>query len=166
MDLYILRHAIAEERDHEKWPDDSHRPLTRKGAKRMRRAAEGMRALNLSFDVIYTSPFVRAKQTAGIVATVFDAKKLRETETLAVDGDPEELITLINNADAAFERVLLVGHEPYLSDLISTLVIGDSSLPLTMKKGALCKLTVSTLTYGRCATLDWLLPPGVSTKIK
>ena len=158
---------MAEERDHDKWPDDSQRPLTRKSAKRMRRTAEGMRALNLSFDVIYTSPFVRAKQTADIVATVFDAaKKLRETETLAVDGNPEELTTLINNADAAFESVLLVGHEPYLSDLVSKLVCGDSSSSLTLKKGALCKLTVAALTYGRCATLDWLLPPGVSTKIK
>ena len=167
MDLYILRHAIAEQRDHEKWSDDSQRPLTPKGAKRMRRAAGGMLALGLSFDVIYTSPFVRAKQTADIVAEVFGAeKKLRETGTLATDGDPKELIKLINSANGKFESVLLVGHEPYLSDLISVLVVGDSSLPLAMKKGGLCKLNVATLKYGMCASLEWLLPPALSTHIK
>lgn len=167
MDLYILRHAIAEERSHEHWPDDSQRPLTAKGIKRMRRAAEGMLALGLSFDVIYTSPFVRAKQTTDIVAKVFNAeKKLRETETLATDGDPKELVDLINSAKGEFGRVLLVGHEPYLSDLISTLVVGDESLPLTMKKGGLCKLVVGALKFGQCASLEWLLPPSVSTHLR
>ena len=166
MDIYILRHAIAEERDSEKYPDDSERPLTAKGAKRMKRVAEGMLALGLSFDVIYTSPFARARQTADIVAGVFDAaKQLRETDTLAVGGDIGELIDLINSAGSEFTSVLLVGHEPYLSDLISTLVIGDESLPLTMKKGGLCKLSAGALKNGRCASLDWFLPPSISTQI-
>ncbi|MDL1892629.1 phosphohistidine phosphatase SixA [Sphingobacteriales bacterium CHB3] len=166
MNLYILRHAIAEERSREKWPDDSLRPLTTKGKKRMRHIAEGMQVLRLSFDVIYTSPYTRARETADIVVEVFNAaKKLRETDTLAVDGDPEELIRLINSAKNEFCNVLLVGHEPYLSELISTLLVGDSSLPLTMKKGGICKLSVGNLKYGACASLDWLLPPSVSMQI-
>lgn len=166
MNLYILRHAIAEERDHTQWPDDSQRPLTAKGKKRMLRAAAGMLSLDLSFDVIYTSPFVRARQTAEIVAEVFNAgKKLRETDTLAADGEPEQLIDLINSATGEFENVLLVGHEPYLSDLISTLVTGDASLLLTMKKGGLCTLSVGALKFGKCASLECLIPPAVSTRI-
>ena len=56
-------------------------------------------------------------------------------------------------------RTLLVGHEPYLGRLISTLLTGGPDLTLTLKKGGLCKLTVSRLRYGRCATLEWLLTP-------
>jgi phosphohistidine phosphatase len=167
MDIYILRHAIAEERDNDKFPDDAQRPLTTKGAKRMRRIAEGMLALELSFDVIYTSPFLRARQTAEIVADVFNGKrKLRETDTLATDGGAEELIDLIISARGEFESVLLVGHEPYLSDLISMLLVGDGSLPLTMKKGGICKLSIGTLKYGKCASFEWLLPPAISTRIE
>lgn len=166
MNLYLLRHAIAEERSSDKWPDDSLRPLTRKGKKRMRQIAGGMQVLRLSFDVIYTSPYTRARETADIVVDVFNAaKKLRETDTLAVDGDPEELIRLINSAKSEIENVLLVGHEPYLSEFISTLLVGDSSLPLTMKKGGICKLSVGNLKYGACASLEWLLPPSVTTRI-
>lgn len=166
MELYILRHAIAEERSRDAWPDDALRPLTPKGKKRMRRVAEGLFALGLSFDVIYTSPYARARQTADIVAEVFGAKKLlRETDTLAVDGEPADLIKLINSAKGEFERVLLVGHEPYLSELISTLLTGDAHLPLTMKKGGICKLRAGTLKYGACATLEWHLSPAVSTHL-
>lgn len=166
MDLYILRHAIAEQRDALKYPDDSRRPLTDKGIKRMRRIAEGLLAAGLSFDVIYTSPYTRAKHTAEIVAETFGLQKaLRETRTLAVDGDPEELIDLLSKEVKHDASVLLVGHEPYLSEFISHLLVGDASLDLTMKKGGLCKLTVGVLKYGKCATLDWLIPPSLSTRL-
>ncbi len=164
MDLFLLRHAIAEQRDPTKYPDDALRPLTEKGMKRMRRVAEGFLAAGLTFDVIYTSPYTRAKQTAEIVADVFGLRKvLRETDTLAVDGDAEELIAELGKLDAT--SILLVGHEPYLSELISHLLVGDASLDVTMKKGGLCKLTVGMLKYGKCATLDWLVPPSLSTHL-
>lgn len=167
MDIYILRHAIAEERDSDKYPDDSLRPLTARGRKRMRRIAEGLAAAGLWFDVIYTSPFVRARQTADIVATAFRArKKLHETRTLATDGDPEELISLVNALKGRADSILLVGHEPYLSDLISVLVTGDSSFTLSMKKGGLCKLLADTLKYEKCASLEFLLPPSISIHLK
>jgi phosphohistidine phosphatase len=167
MELYFLRHAMADERDATLYPDDSLRPLSAKGAKRMHQVAEGMRALNLSFDVIYTSPFARANQTANIVAeTLRLHKKMRETDTLSTNGDPEELIRLLQSGGNEFQRVLLVGHEPYLSDLISVLLVGDGSLALTMKKGGLCKLQAGILKYGRCASLEWLLPPSISVQIQ
>lgn len=164
MDLFLLRHAIAEQRDPTKYPDDALRPLTEKGIKRMRRVAEGFLAAGLTFDVIYTSPYTRARQTADIVADVFGLRKvLRETDMLAVDGDPEALIADLKKVDAT--SILLVGHEPYLSELISHLLVGDASLDVTMKKGGLCKLTVGMLKYGKCATLDWLIPPSLSTHL-
>jgi phosphohistidine phosphatase len=163
MNLYILRHAIAELRDHDKYPDDSKRPLTDKGAKKMRRIAEGMKALDIKFDAILASSYERARHTAEIVAEEFGAKVIFAKHLESFNG--EKLVAEINRLDSA-ENVLLVGHEPDLSELISVLLVGDSSLPLTMKKGGLCKLTVGSLKYGQCASLDWLLPPSVATHLK
>jgi phosphohistidine phosphatase len=114
-----------------------------------------------------SSPFVRARQTAEIVARVFKMKKkLRLTSNLAVGGDPEELIGEFKSDYDSLESILLVGHEPYLGHFISLLLTGDSSLSLEMKKAGLCKLNIDTLGYGRCATLEWLLTPGQLSKIR
>ena len=67
--LYLVRHAIAAERG-DKWPDDTKRPLTHKGAARMRQAVEGLRALGVEIDLVLTSPLVRAEQTADILVQV------------------------------------------------------------------------------------------------
>ena len=74
MEIYFLRHGIAVKRGTEGYKNDSERPLTEKGVRRMRETANGMHDLGLDFDWILSSPYVRAKQTAEIVATVFDQK--------------------------------------------------------------------------------------------
>lgn len=161
MDLYLLRHAIAFERGREWTGRDADRPLTKKGAKKMRRIAEVMKDLNLSFDVILSSPFRRAKETAEIVADAFDcANRMKFSSHLKVGGSPAALVKEIIAHHAKRGSVLLVGHEPYLSGLISVLVSGNESLSITMKKGGLCKLTIESLHYGRCARLDWLIGPA------
>ena len=167
MDLYILRHAIAVERGTPGYEDDSQCPLTGKGAKKMRLVAEGMLALDLSFDVILSSPFLRAKQTAEVVAEVFDAaRRLKFSKNLEVGGDAEALIDELNEKYGARASIMLVGHEPFLSSVISMLISGNEDIPITMKKGGLCKLTVSALRYGQCATLEWLLAPSQMTRIQ
>jgi phosphohistidine phosphatase len=167
MDLFLLRHAIAVERGTPGYEDDSRRPLTGKGAKKMRLIAEGMLALDLSFDVVLSSPFLRARQTAQIVVKVLDVPgKLRFSEHLEAGGDPESLIREIDDLYAKHSRILLVGHEPYLSSLISTLISGSDDLPITLKKGGLCKLSVDSLRYGLCATFEWLLAPSQMTRIR
>jgi phosphohistidine phosphatase len=166
MDLYILRHAIAEQRGTPGFARDSDRPLTAKGERKMQRIAEGMLALELTFDLILSSPFLRAKQTAEIVARVFDASKILElSDTLAVGGDPEALIDELKKHRPPLGSILLVGHEPNLSSLVSVLISGDPELSITMKKGGLCKLTSESLHYGRCATLEWLLAPSQLTRL-
>ena len=158
MNLYILRHAKAEESG-ARFPDDSKRPLTAEGEKEMFRVAEGMRELKLSFDLILSSPFVRARRTAEIVAEVFASDKLRLSKNLASAGDARNLIGELNDNYPSFKTILLVGHEPYLSKLVSRLSAGDERLSLRFKKAGLCKLTVGDLRFGRCATLEWLLTP-------
>jgi phosphohistidine phosphatase len=161
MDLYVLRHAIAVERGAPGYKDDSLRPLTEKGAKKMLRIAKGMLSLDLSFDAILSSPFIRAKQTAEIVAEAFRARnQLEYTSHLETGGDPKKLVEAINQRYDSDSTLMLVGHEPYLSGLVSMLVAGNDALSIVLKKGGLCKLVVSGLHYGRCATLGWLLTPA------
>jgi len=167
MELYLLRHAIAVDRGTPGYHKDSQRPLTPEGEKKMWRIAEGMKALDLSFDLILSSPYVRAKQTADIVAEVFQAQdKLELSTALTPEADPKELIAELTRHDHALDSILLVGHEPYLSGFMSKLLVGDESLSLTMKKGGLGKLTVNALRYGRCATLEWLLTPRQLRRIE
>jgi phosphohistidine phosphatase len=160
MILYLLRHGIAVERGSSGDEDDSARPLTPKGERRMRRSAEGMLALGLSYNLILSSPYLRANQTADIVAEVCDVRDgVQISAALAADGNPRQVIDELSHTHGARQHILLVGHEPHLSRLISTLVTGSSALPLVMKKGGLCKLSIDALRFGRCATLEWLLTP-------
>ena len=162
MTLYLLRHAIAAERGTPGYTDDSKRPLTSKGAKKMKRIAQGMKTLGIEFDLLLSSPYARARQTAEIVAAVFHTKKkLCFSEHLTVEGDPVKLIYQLTHKHRSAVNVILVGHEPYLSSLASVLLTGQEELPLTFKKGGLCKLAVRRLLLAQCATLEWLLTPRV-----
>ena len=167
MYLYVVRHAIAVEAGTPGYEDDSQRILTDKGRKKMNRIAQGLKELEERMDLILTSPYLRALQTAKILKRAFYLKKLDvvETEHLTPMGYTDQLINEINENYGAMERIALVGHEPSLSSLISFLVAGEPDLSLTLKKGGVCRLSVGTLQYGRCATLDWLLTPSQMAKI-
>ena len=162
MDLYFLRHAIAAERDEQLYPDDSLRPLTKPGRHKMHRASLGMRAMGLTFDVILSSPYLRAQQTAGIVAQTYKIKKnqIQITDKLLEPALIKDLSLKIKAlAPASAKKILLVGHEPHLSALISSLLGSPQPLPIDFKKGGLCSVSVSRLTSSR-ATLNWLLTPS------
>jgi len=156
MEIYILRHGIAVERGIPGFKKDGDRPLTKDGEEKTYQVAKAMLAMNLKFDLILSSPYVRAAQTANIVAVELD-EEVTFTDFLLPDATPRELIREIN--DTKPQSVLLVGHEPDLSRLISLLVSGGSEATIELKKGGLCKLTIEKLTFGQCATLNWLLTP-------
>ncbi len=161
MNLYLLRHGIAVEPGTPGYENDSERPLILKGERRLREAATAMKTLELSFDLILSSPFVRAKQTAGIVAGELKLKnRIQFFDGLVPGGNPKALIHALNELKPEPENVLLVGHEPYLSRLISLLLSGGADAAVEMKKGALCKLEIGELCHGRCAQLAWLLTPS------
>lgn len=167
MDLYILRHGIAEPREASTSMKDNERALTSEGERKMRRIAKGIKTMELSFDVILTSPFRRAKQTAEIVAGVLQLRKqLRILPALAAGEKTKDLVAALEDPLSTFEAVLLVGHEPDLSSLISRLVVGGPDMIMSLKKGGLCKLTLSSVRYGRCAVLEWLLAPSQLARIR
>ncbi len=160
MELFILRHGVAVARGSSEYPDDGNRPLTPKGIKGMRKIAKGMCSMDLAFDRVFCSPLVRTKQTAEIAVGILQPDHTVEyTEHLQPDGDREVFIgeSLIKCGEQ--DRVLVVGHEPYLSGLISFLVCGDDSLEMNFRKGGLCKLSIRSLRIGKCASLEWLLTP-------
>jgi phosphohistidine phosphatase len=168
MILYIIRHAIAAPAGTSgQVEDDSQRPLTDKGRKKMRKIAQGLKELEAQIDLVLTSPYLRAAQTAKILAKKFDLAKEKVifTENLIPAGYPDQLVDEINTNYSEVENLALVGHEPSLSSLVSMLVSGDPTLSVTLKKGGVCRLSLEKLQYGRCAGLDWLLSPAQLVEI-
>ncbi|MGA3266312.1 MAG: phosphohistidine phosphatase SixA [Verrucomicrobiota bacterium] len=161
LNLFVLRHGIAVEPGTSGYDDDSQRPLIPKGERRLRAAAAAIKKMELSFDLILSSPFVRARQTAEIAAQELKLKKrLKFSDALVPDGDFGALIDELRGMRPAPGDVLLVGHEPFLSRFISLLVSGGADATIEMKKGGLCKLEVENLRLGHCARLAWLLTPS------
>ncbi len=164
MILYIVRHAIAEQRDSTSGEQqDSQRPLTDEGRRKFRQIARGLRDMGTRIDLILTSPYLRALDTARILQKKLEleAEKLVIMDNLSPLGNSDHLIQQIGKQYASLGSIALVGHEPGLSRLIAVLLSGDPTLPITLKKGGVCCLTVEHLEYGRCASLEWLLTPAM-----
>jgi len=160
MELYLLRHGLAVERGTRGFVDDFARPLTPKGRRQLRKTAAALKKLGRDFDLILSSPLLRAKQTAEIMAAAWKLKKrLRYSNALAPGGVAAILLRQLGRVKPAPKKILLVGHEPDLSRLISLLVTGGLQLQLDFKKGGLCKLEAESLRAGSCARLVWMLTP-------
>ncbi len=161
-ELYLIRHAVAEERGPE-WPDDAKRPLTEDGIARMRKAAKGLKRLDVRFDVVMASPLVRARQTADVVASVFDEKPpLVLTTSLAPGGRYSDLLADLQK-QVRRTRIALVGHEPDLGRLAARLA--GSRRALEFKKGAVCRIDLDGMPPERSGTLRWFLPPSILRSI-
>jgi phosphohistidine phosphatase len=156
MMLYVLRHGVAEEVA----PDgvDGLRRLTPGGRRRMRAAAAGMRALGLRFDVLLTSPFARAAETAAIVSEVLGGEPApSELRALEQGVTPIETARALR-AFARYDHVAAVGHEPGLSALVAVLLTGSpGGMRLVLKKGGLVALQLHDAGQPAGATLRWML---------
>ena len=156
MRVYFLRHGVAAERD--EWPGvDFDRPLTDEGRERMARQAKVMAKLSLALDVIVTSPLVRAKQTSAIVAQGLKVRDgFVEDERLGLDFDASRLAGVLKEYRGA-NAVMLVGHEPSMSETIGHLIGGAR---IDLKKGALACVDVPDPSSLE-GELVWLIPPKV-----
>jgi len=165
MNLYILRHGIAMDKGKWRGPD-SDRPLTKEGLRKTKKAAKGLRHLDLKIDWVLTSPYRRAYDTAVITARELKLKKkLRIIKSLAADGDPKALIRYLSQNLHTWESVMLVGHEPYLGQMIGILTAGTKEAGPELDKGGLAKLSTDSLSYGQCAELEWLLTLGILKRL-
>ena len=138
-DLYIVRHGIAVEPGTPGIPDDE-RPLTAKGEKRMRQIARGLCILDVKLDRIVTSPLPRARATAEIIADALDVRELLETANVLQVGTSAATVERWLR-ERTEDRLMIVGHNPTLSDLLSLLVLGATQPPICdMKKGGIAAL--------------------------
>jgi phosphohistidine phosphatase len=158
MELYIIRHAIAQPLGRKNDFTDEKRALTAEGRDRMRDVARGLRKLGVELDLILTSPLVRAVETAEVVASVFglSRKDVEQTENLAPGASPAELFAELKGRPGA-ESVALVGHQPYLGELISKAARGNGGFSLDLKKGSVCCLSVTETVPELHGTLSWLM---------
>lgn len=163
MKLYLVRHAIAE--DSADYEDDSLRPLTEKGREKMKRIAGALAGLGVAPDLIVSSPYVRASQTASVLAKELKYKEeLAYSDSLVPMGEPDDMIGEINEKYTV-DELMLVGHEPSLSSLASVLLAGNTDLSINFKKGGVCCLSVDDLHYDRKATLEWLVTPKIAARV-
>lgn len=161
MDLYLMRHGIAAPREESRGIPDAERPLTEKGVRRTAEVAEGLVALGVACDRIFTSPLLRARQTAEIVAKALKLEdRVEEWPELGDRGSNEAFIRRLRVAESkSLKAVLLIGHEPQFSELTSLLLSGAQDISIDFKKAGVCCLELgSPLKWGQ-ATLRWFLTP-------
>lgn len=160
MELYFLRHGKAVEPGTRGIADDFSRELTPKGTEEMEAEAKALERLGVKPGVILTSPLVRARQTAQIVAKRLGLKKeLIETDLLSPGCDLERLRKLLGQHSTC-KSVMLVGHEPDFSSMVGELIGGGAS-SVEFKKGGLAHVTVERSVQPGGGVLNWLVPPRI-----
>ena len=156
MQLYVFRHGIAEPRRVDR--PDTDRPLSPLGIERTLAAANGLARFADRPNVILTSPKDRARQSAGILGDLFDLAP--EIVSVLADGLAGDVIHMLRQRDE--DRVMIVGHEPILSEIIESLCTQKSLPGFIELKKASCALVDAPLhpeDAPRPGVLKWLLPP-------
>jgi phosphohistidine phosphatase len=158
MELLIVRHAIAFERDHRRWRDDAARPLSPVGMRQSRKAAAGLKAFSNAPDRLLTSPLVRARQTAEILTEVAGWPTAEVVPELSPGGPPPAVLTLLGRQRG--KRVALVGHQPDLGILLAACLLAeDGTLAIDMKKNAVACVAFEGSPRAGRAVLQWLATP-------
>ncbi len=162
-ELYVVRHGVAEERS-DAWPDDAKRPLTEEGMTRFRKASRSLARLGVEIDVVLTSPLVRTRQTAEILAGAWSPHPpVVNVDALAPDGTAAAVIAELEK-HAKRQRIALVGHEPGIGDLAARLA--GMRHAMEFKKGAVCRIDVDALPPKAPGTLRWFLTPKLLRNLK
>ena len=155
MDVYLIRHAAAQDRDETDWPDDALRPLTKSGKKEFRKAARGLRRLVGRVDLVLSSPFSRAWQTAQILRD--EARWPKPTAQPALGADAPVAGYRETFGESTAKSVALVGHEPGLSHFAAQLLLGeDAAAFFDLDKGGVACLRIEPGEAQDRARLLWL----------
>jgi phosphohistidine phosphatase len=165
MDLFILRHGEAGKRQPSS--KDSDRSLTVTGKKEVEDIARFLKDLEVKFDYVITSPLTRAQQTAAALCKVMSIKKnkIEGWDELKPEGSKPSFYTRLSQLKRE-SSVLLVGHEPYLSSMISEIVSDSKAARINLKKAGLAKIHIISLVPDVKGELAWLLTPKVMKATK
>jgi phosphohistidine phosphatase len=159
MKLLVVRHGAAEDKDEfgRTGKSDDLRPLTTPGKREMREIARGIREVVPAIDALLTSPLVRAMQTAEIVGDEYD-REPTTVEWLRPEA-PYEDVARWARSRREKGTIVIVGHEPHLSGLVSWLLAGSERSVIELKKGAACLLDVEDSAGSGSAMLLWSMAP-------
>ncbi|MEW5916668.1 MAG: phosphohistidine phosphatase SixA [Gemmatimonadota bacterium] len=162
MHLLVIRHAIAEDRDEfaESGRDDSERPLTRVGRRRMRRNARGLRRVAPPIDTIASSPYVRAFDTAQIVVETLGLESEIEVIDALTPEQPSDALLPWLLSQPQDSTAAVVGHEPHVGRLVTWLMTGSTESHVVFKKGGVCLLDLGVRPSAGGALMHWLLTPA------
>jgi len=138
---------------------DFERSLTVAGQKEVAHIAKSLKDMGIKFDFILTSPLKRAHQTAAIVSKIFkNEKKMEDWDELKPEGNRPELYRKLTQFKLQ-SSVLIVGHEPYLSDMISEIIFDGKGKHVVLKKAGLAKIGIISASPKLHGELKWLLTP-------
>lgn len=159
MELYLIRHGIAQERTSDR--PDKERSLTAQGRKKTQLVAKKLYSLGLRFDLILTSPIVRARQTAEILIESQLSDRCEESTYLAFDGDLLDWLAWLEQQHyPQSTKLALVGHQPNLGEWASILIGNQAEGAIVLKKVGIIGLTLpeagSPLARSQ---MFWLTPP-------
>ena len=163
MQLFIVRHGIAIDREDPKCPPDPERYLTEEGVEKTKQVAKGVAALGVKGDLFLTSPYVRAAQTAEIFASALDyaKQKIRRTDLLLPGAEPSLLFReLARDRQAA--TVFLFGHAPNLDDVLAT-ALGSKKHLTSLKKAGVALVELKRISPPM-GVLVWLAVPKLLRK--
>jgi phosphohistidine phosphatase len=155
MFIYIVRHAWAYQHGDPRWPDDSQRPLEDEGAERFAKVVDALLPRGFEPHVIATSPYVRCRQTADIIAArTPDSPKIVELDALKPGSDFDALVAwsrkFVHNEGLAW-----VGHAPDVSHLAAEL-LGDGTAGIRFAKGSVAAIRVRDEVEAGSGELQWL----------
>ena len=160
--LYLVRHGVAAERG-DAWPDDSKRPLVQRGVVRLRQAAAALTRLNVTFDVVLTSPLTRARQTADLLAGGIAGRPAVHTiDSLSPGGSYAAFLEDLARHGRR-SHIACVGHEPDLGQFAARLL--GAKRPIEFKKGAICRIDVDALPLSGPGHLRWFVTPRMLRRI-
>jgi len=154
MNLYLVRHSDAERTASGK--RDEERSLLKEGRERIKTAAKGWLYIINKIDLICTSPYLRALETAEIIAETFDyEKEIIKDKSLMAGCFTKDLITFVNSLDG--ENIMVVGHQPDLSEHVSNLISSNGAL-VEFKKAAIAKISFNGKLNQAKGYLEYLIP--------
>lgn len=158
MDLLIVRHAIAFERDRNRWRDDAERPLSPAGIRRARQAASGLKRFTKAPRRLLTSPLTRAAQTAQILTDFAGWPAAEQVPELAPEAPPSAVLRLLAHERGAL--VAVVGHQPGLGHLLAACLLGEGAeFAVEMKKNAVACVSFDGAPRPGRGALHWLATP-------
>jgi phosphohistidine phosphatase len=164
MDLLLIRHAIAFDRNPRRWRDDGERPLSPEGMVRARKAASGLKQISERPQCVLTSPLMRAKQTATILTEFAGWPKATECAALSPDVFPEEIFGIL--ATQREKVIAVVGHQPGLGRLLAACLPAQVLGGVNPEAFELKKMGAALISFPKAAragtgALQWLVPPRI-----